>query len=677
MTSKQTFKQAIINKLVKGPTQRDYSVDKWTAAWLKTGDDSKEGFALFEAGLAFFKVFGDLRDILGTLYREHAPNVSNEELLKNYCAISNRDRSVASKHAMDLSNATSKNVFSMTIDTNVMSNELTVQEVMVGCVDAFQKAISTCADRIIKGENLVPGNDPMDPLDFIRHESFLAQLYQNYEDLWMALVWGDYTFSWVDKKNNVAEIEQQKTESEIAFKVCQMRKERFGSDVVTYIDKYLSLFANDNFVQVIGAGKQRKFKVSKISGSKEHEHTNAMFQISSQLAMNYFPNSMLESRSVSSKINVKEILDVFRIMSLIANSFMDKFPDDDSAFTPKKLQVFCPTLGVTELCIAISKALDIEFSKAQSILTFLTYQQPRDDLWAHPLLKTQNGKICLLASALVTPNLLRTIEHWLVKLEIELDQKGYHYEGNIIESLNELAGRNRLIVDFDKAVSKRFKLPGGEEEIDLLMRIGDVILLGEAKSIVTTDSPISYFNTQRTLKYAAEQALRKRKFVEANFNDIKSTLNWKFEVTEPLKIVPLVLNSNKMLVGFSIDNVPVCDEAILTAYFKGPEFPMFSAVARNKVEHYAWFNVYSDFLEFQNNLELYLKNPPQILDDIDSFISKKVTIPSIEEQFLSLTYSRLVPRDISHKERLEKKYTFKLNVVPDIEEKLAGIDVVI
>ncbi|MDP0971733.1 hypothetical protein Q6294_32860, partial [Klebsiella pneumoniae] len=81
-------------------------------------------------------------------------------------------------------------------------------------------------------------------------------------------------------------------------------------------------------------------------------------------------------------------------------------------------------------------------------------------------------------------------------------EKGTTYETRIVDKINSALGTNAFITDYDKAVSKRIKIESIEEEIDLLARIDDLILIGEAKSIVTTDSEISKHRTSEVLQHA-------------------------------------------------------------------------------------------------------------------------------------------------------------------------------
>jgi hypothetical protein len=128
---------------------------------------------------------------------------------------------------------------------------------------------------------------------------------------------------------------------------------------------------------------------------------------------------------------------------------------------------------------------------------------------------------------------------------------------------------------------------------------------------------------------------------------------------------------------FSVDGVPVCDEAILVAYFERNTFPLLSTFGRAGATHLAWFKLYDDFAVLQSNFQAYLLNPPQISEDASLFELMETRLPAMSENSLKISYKRLVPKNIPLQDRLNRNYTFPLHMVDDINEQLAEIAVVI
>ncbi|MBF4232808.1 hypothetical protein EA002_24030, partial [Vibrio anguillarum] len=147
--------------------------------------------------------------------------------------------------------------------------------------------------------------------------------------------------------------------------------------------------------------------------------------------------------------------------------------------------------------------------------------------------------------ALGAPSVFRLVEKWADEFGIDLHEKGYTYEETIIEELNDALDSNEFIDDYDKGLSRRIKLGAGkEEEFDLLARIDDLIIVGEAKSIVTTDSEISKYRTSEILQHAGEQVIRKTVFLQDNIEEIFERLDWTYDKNKDYKFAQCILNSS-------------------------------------------------------------------------------------------------------------------------------------
>ncbi len=184
MTSE--FKKAVRNKNVKWPTERGFSLSRWSALWENVKDASDEDYGLFMAGKVFSCLLEDIRKELCSLYKT-APKVTNKQLLMIHCGMSNRDRSIIER--FDDNGTSPLSLRTLTIDTNVMSNSVTLDEVAHVCVDGIQKALFFI---INKGSDPIKSNTPKPILEFTALEGNLSQLYDMYEKYWHCLVWGGY-----------------------------------------------------------------------------------------------------------------------------------------------------------------------------------------------------------------------------------------------------------------------------------------------------------------------------------------------------------------------------------------------------------------------------------------------------------------------------------------------------
>ncbi|GGK53692.1 hypothetical protein [Pseudomonas koreensis] len=213
-----------------------------------------------------------------------------------------------------------------------------------------------------------------------------------------------------------------------------------------------------------------------------------------------------------------EALEVFRLLTLLSKQFQNRYPSDTSVYNHKKLAEFSSKASKQELLLAIIKVLGIKYAKSKLILEFIIFNAQTRDLWSHPILEISHDKLIFLTNALSISVLVRVVEHWLAELKVELTNKGTHYEEISLAEINQNLLSNILLPNPIPAFSKCLKLKSGaEEEIDLILNLGSLILNGEAKSIVTTDSSISYYRTYSTLiGGGTDQARRKTLFFSEN-----------------------------------------------------------------------------------------------------------------------------------------------------------------
>jgi len=352
-------------------------------------------------------------------------------------------------------------------------------------------------------------------------EADLSQLYGLHDQYWKALLWGDYEFFVQNTEQSIYEVRQLSTDREVSYELTSLRKNRLGmqSIMLHSTPAVVKLNDNDKYILSVGAGKKKSLKISTLThASDEMRFFNSKIQSELLFLADDFPDSLIESQ-LTAGFSIREALDVLRLLILLSKQFQNKYPADNSVYNHKKLAEFSSKASKQDLLLAIIKASGIKYAKAKLILDFIIFNDQTRDLWSHPILEISHDKLIFLTSALSAPALVRVVEHWLVELEVELTMKGRHYEEvSLIEINQNLLSNKFLPHSIFSVLQNELKLKSGaEEEIDLILNLGKVILIGEAKSIVTTDSSISYYRTYSTLKGAAEQAKRKSIFFSKKY----------------------------------------------------------------------------------------------------------------------------------------------------------------
>lgn len=668
---KSNFVSLVRNKAVKWPTERGFDERTWSRGWEGTSENYCADRDLYEAGIVFNQILSELRKEIDDLY-SNSPNIASHEMIKAYCGIANRDRAIIKKP--DISRGF--DITALRTSSNVIGNELSFQEIADGCVDAIETAIRS---MVKKPPKILGKFNGMDAFEFMQKEAAISQLYGAYEDYWRTLVWGDYVFSKIAGVPNAYKIEQAASEFNVSYEASQIRKQKLLAETIStnFEPFFLEFLGKRPCLAWARSGKKKTLVVKPLKELQDIYQVNYIsFVWQTEILFEHLPKEFLSVEHNGQGYSVLDLLEVFKLLFILSLISLDQFPEDDSVYTLSKAIRFCPTLSRDELLRGIRQATGFEFAKCTKMLEFLTFNGDRDkDLWCHPVVNLGKCQLTYLVAALASPVLLRVVEHWLAKMSIDLAEKGKAFEQVVIGKINEALKENSLFQDHSPAVSRRIKLGEcGEEEIDLLFRFGNTVIVGELKSIVVTDSAISLYRTKSIIAGAAEQVKRKAEFMANNINATFAFLGWNFDKNKDYKVIPLVVTSNGICVGYSVGEVPVCDIRILVKYFSSNIIPLISA---SKSNHIAWFKIYDGIEEAQLNIKTYLRFPPQLtLSEVD-FELVTCQIPTLSVHSPKIAYRRLVKKETNIEVMITRNYKFPLLFSDNLRELISNCDAII
>lgn len=187
-------------------------------------------------------------------------------------------------------------------------------------------------------------------------------------------------------------------------------------------------------------------------------------------------------------------------------------------------------------------------------------------LWHRPLVRSKDGgTIMLVAGALVWGSPLRRVERWLQKGsggDLSKTPAGIRYEAALRAALAEAIAENPILAGTVTAVSS---IPAGQagEEIDLLLRIGSTIIVGEVKCLVGPAEPIDRHNYVRKLEGACAQAARKTQWLFDHPAELVARLGAE---AETCRLQPLVVVNQSNGVEWEYDGCPITDARFLELF---------------------------------------------------------------------------------------------------------------
>ncbi|WP_157422015.1 hypothetical protein [Acidovorax sp. Root219] len=666
----ESFTSIVRRKKIPSPTAKEFTIEKWKLAWEQCKEKDLASENLFNAGLVLSYTLKDLREKIDELYSRPA-GASAREMITAYCGLANRDifittRATAKKGA-DLTSLRSAN--------NRMKNELSHVEISNGAVDGLEKAIK----QLVLNKVPVGGaKASSDPFHFMVTETNISQLYAMIESYWQALVWDDYKLQLKSQEDLI--IYQESTSFSLAYEAGQIRNEkRILALAQQLLDEHFAApeIRLQSIILYERIGKRKKLVTKTIGDSeKGYQILNVAF-VAQQMALEQqFPVDFLNSSLEGRNFTLFDLIEAFRLLFLLAHVSLEAFPHFEKLDTIGKASKFSPTVSLNELTRAITSATGWPHQKATDVIEFLIYDATnKKDLWCHPLVKVDAHNLTYLVASLNSPVLQRVIEHWHGALNIPLKEKGTAFEDYVLEQTNTALEENTVIQDYNKAVSRTLKsAEGTSEQIDLVLRLGKTVLVGDMKSIVTTDSPHSIFRGRERVSQGVSQIKRKAKFFKENIEQSFQALGWKFDPSADYNIISMIVSSNQTLSGVVYDDVPVVDVEILSKYFRDPVVPLMSLGIN---DHLAWFELYRNSEEVENNIRQYLSTPPQLPLREADFERKEFQLPPLGDSDLKITVSRILKKPQDTHTLLNREYDFPLLKKPNIDDYLKKIDVML
>jgi hypothetical protein len=167
-------------------------------------------------------------------------------------------------------------------------------------------------------------------------------------------------------------------------------------------------------------------------------------------------------------------------------------------------------------------------------------------------------------------NPLRKTEAWLEKGGVDdnlsKDARGDVYEDQYRQKLCNAIAKNELFKEARCAPSEVKKTAEFEEQIDLLIRLGDILIVGEIKCWLFPADPYEQFNHLKKLRFAAEQAKRKASLLQGRPDVAAKSLGLTEDECRKLRVVALVVTNQGFGFSLNVDDCAVTEAAFLETY---------------------------------------------------------------------------------------------------------------
>lgn len=321
-------------------------------------------------------------------------------------------------------------------------------------------------------------------------------------------------------------------------------------------------------------------------------------------------------------LTCRELNAAWWVFKDMARLVCESLGDSDLA-DERSIGQFAFAVDLQDLVDVLVEALDISPSRATFIIDLFTIDPGdaahlfRRGLWTRPFLPAPAGtRRYVIAAPLMVGSPARRVEAWMreggIADDSGLKSRGKPYEAFVRKSLlDELQGNpsvNDFCVDPDG-----LKRKGKGEEIDLLVRIGNVVIVGEIKCFTSPSEDLERANYLRNVGNATAQARNKTDWASTERKSVAPRLGITDEARiDALTFVPVVVIAQSFGIGLCRDGVPVVDYHYLRLLLGSNRYQGDTRFERDVGVVYNSVELYEDQANLEARIIDLLSDPPPL-----------------------------------------------------------------
>lgn len=617
----KSFVQRVRDSSVKHPTQKGFSLEKWKQEFNKLTTPSESDHRLYESGVWAFEQFEQIRRNLKNFDRV---NLAPEDKLKVVVAVPNRDCYHIALETLSGARP-AEYLVEQTLQMKVKGNEhglaaANPDSAVTAFVDGARFPLIEALSNVDKQRAETTTYSDRDVIDQARAKNMFGQLYVYLHGIWMQCLWNGwsveetahgYLMSPPDDgtagEHAVSDYRRRAISAEGTLSAFDMWRD--GLDEV----ERQRIVSRIPLVTIKGSGKKRSFRVqpSTHQGNVPPTVYTNRFKIESDF---YRPMLDLPLPKFP-KLTLNVLLDSWEVLASLAAAMRGAFPDDTKYSTVSNLLRYTPTIYADQVVALLTQWLKIGSAEAREVISFFTFDpRPNCELWAKPIIKFSKDSLTVLLAPLLQGNMQRTFDLWMRETGFNLTEKGFMFEDYAREALKQSIHESVKLDDAGMLNEGFFlKDESLDEEIDLLLWVKNVILIGEAKCQLFPSEPIEYHNYFKTLDDAAVQLQRKFDAVKRNKEAVLKELGLLGKIgVEQAQFVPFILTNHPLGVGHPMKGIPIIDLHALRQFLLEGEWHPLTIRSDRGSTAVGTQSLYANEEQAAQKLESFLTNPPQV-----------------------------------------------------------------
>jgi DNA-binding PadR family transcriptional regulator len=626
------FAKEVRAENIVGPLRTEFKLAKWQRLFEQKGEDDEDR-NVYEAGRLIFEKANHIRSSLKVTFSKELRATTK---VRAFLAIANYNFVMLNARARSAMQAAAEKQMEERPGVPIMMHEVAglklktdegaefgPEEMVQSMVDGIQVPLK----RILERNPDLSGNAEFGKLngkdllgDFAR-----GNLYSFVEALWDDCLWIGYVASQEQRR---VTFRLPKPEWQIRAVVSRVRMGSLAREFAVHsmnIQRrpFLQAMVQDvglaDVTSVAKVGSRQVLRLAPIDlASREGGWLLAMRGYASEP---YYTELLDESQPKLKGATMNQLLSTWAIVSKSAHLLREevearevKNPDDSNSWLPG----FAPVLQRKALEEAVAAACATTFEQTRALVDFLVFRGAADqELWAQPLVAVSKDNVVPMFATTTSPNLHRLVDVWMWQLGVQMDIRGPAFEAYIRGHLQNDLATSPLLSKVSACHGQGVNFtPSGErtEQIDLVMVIGNQVLIGEAKCFLEPTEPRQIARHRDKVLDAAAQVKRKAVAVSSHKAEFKARAKQVgLEVPDEFDVIPLVVLNSAFHVGVPVDDVPIVDEYILGVYFRGEFNELASHSEEEGLNTVRKRVLYTSAEEGVRALRDFLLSPPQML----------------------------------------------------------------
>lgn len=617
MSFLQAIRQSKKTK-IKHPTQLGFNVEQWKTAFEKYNVNTTEDKSIFLAGLWFFSQFERVREGLKQVPINSVPQ---SERIQIYIGFANSDFAISLHHVDADWQKTDKEqtVFMESkIGKKIPLSRTGVEYSHTEIADAITDAIKfPLAAALNEPKQTDASYNKQIESHILDTAKTLGSIHHLLHSQWMECLWGNLTFSTHERDGILTYLDPSDGVNE-KFTIFR-REHLFSQDVMLNFSGWQSF------------GKRGFKPLNKIPRVKSKNGIYTIYLRSDGEMDEWFEfyfkkECLLRSTRVRlfesdkhchENLRLIELVDVWLAIDLVAKEIEKHFRENIRNSSKSDILNKSAKIKRGNLVKILKEFTQMSPAKIHTAISYFTFTgDVRSEIWIKPITNCSADTLCLNLIPFRVGDFNRVFDLVIKDTHKKSDLKviGEEFEQKCRKKIAEHILKQPFFSHYEG--KQLIEHNGEKHEIDLLIRCGNSLFLGEAKAFYNCCEPLEEYHLRERLQEGAEQVRLRKTFLE-NFTPLEIKQTFGFDDISPnFKVVPFIVSEQPNFIGSHIDGVPVIDIFALWHYMENGHTNIGQSVENGSVSNkqsFFKFSYYSTPTEAEENFAKFIKMSPVTL----------------------------------------------------------------